>query len=348
MTKLKKNSSNNALLALSNSIVITQFFDMLDINYTVLDRNGNYLVYNNKILDVVGENIKNAKEIDEKSWLHCQETMRIKEKTIVEECYKDKFFLSMKFPILDKTECIGILVISSDITEKKKLELMKHQFIQNMEHDLKTPCSSIYGISELLKTRVKDIKIKEMCEWMATSAKQLMNVISEICKFNIITSKINYEVFNLRDIFETVYELHSATIHFKNLNFSSTIPNVYLFSDKFRVHEILSCLLGNAVKFTEKGDIHVQFNKDNEFLKVEFRDTGIGIPKEEMDFIFKDFTKLSPSNKHGDNFQGAGLGLHIAKTFARDLGGDITVDSEVTKGAVFTLVLPLSCEKAEY
>lgn len=111
-------------------------------------------------------------------------------------------------------------------------------------------------------------------------------------------------------------------------------------TDRTKFHDILHDLISNAINFTEKGEVSISvFKKDNMF-HIKVADTGIGIPEDKFEYIFKQYTKLARSNKYGGVFKGVGAGLYLARIRAHILNATISVESKVNNGSIFTLIIP--------
>lgn len=138
----------------------------------------------------------------------------------------------------------------------------------------------------------------------------------------------------------------SATATIKQIRLDTELPAYEetgkVTTNRLKVFLILSSLVGNALKFTEKGKVTIKIEKNDSCFKVQIVDTGVGIPKDKFDYIFEEFTKLSPSNKNGNNFMGLGLGLYTACRDAKSINGKISVESVLGKGSTFTLILPVT------
>lgn len=221
----------------------------------------------------------------------------------------------------------------------------KSEFISNMGHDLITPFAGIRGSAELLYALYgeNDPIAKEWLEEMIKSCGQWETVHNRILdSINLNDKNFNIEEFSIKDELEKVHDLMAATLKIKGLKFSTRIATQsdLIRTDRSKFNFILLNLISNAINFTDKGEITATIEKEGALFKIHIQDTGIGIPQDKLEYIFEQFTKLSPSNKHGANFKGLGAGLYISKKYANLLGGNIVVISELDKGSIFTLTLP--------
>jgi len=275
-------------------------------------------------------------------------------------------YLTRKVPLHDdRNHVIGLLGVSFDITDRKRIEedlrkakqqaeianKLKTEFIVNMEHDLRTPTGGIYGLSSAIKKKVKDPEIREYISLIMDSSRELLQLLNDVLKVHQIEFGILpvlNKKFNLKKLIGDVIKLEKTSVKEKNiqllLDYENTIPQ-YFIGDRFRIHRILINLVGNAVKFTQKGHIKITVKlkqaseKDKVMLLLQVSDTGMGIPEEKQMIIFERFTKLSLSRSN--RVKGLGMGLYIVKKFVEELSGSVRVDSKINSGTTFTCSIPL-------
>lgn len=265
----------------------------------------------------------------------------------------------------DKNQHIGFAGIAKDITEKKSREIFlekakkqaeaasiaKAEFIANMSHDVKTPLSGIIGLSELLKSRLREGEDLDLAKGIYTSGQRLMDFFEnclELSKSEINESAFLEEPFNLRTLLNEIYELFQPSIKEKDLffkiNYDPKTPDEFL-GGRAGLYRIMTNLIGNAIKFTPSGDITVHIKlgeKSTEkqaIVKIVVEDTGIGIPKDKQEIIFERFSRVTPS--YLGTYQGTGLGLYIVQKFVKTMHGEVYVQSEKGKGSRFIVTLPL-------
>lgn len=221
---------------------------------------------------------------------------------------------------------------------------IKSEFVANMSHEIRTPMNGVIGLSYLLKRTPLDRRQLDYLHKIEDSAKHLLNVINDILDFSkieagkIIIEKID---FNIEEIFNYVTNVLSNSCETKGLEFihymDQNIPKL-LKGDALRIQQVLINLAGNAVKFTQKGEIVIRVDlmtkSDNRVaVKFSVKDSGIGLTEEQQSRLFKSFTQADGSitRKYG----GSGLGLAISKDLVEMMGGTIGVHSEYGKGSDF-------------
>ncbi len=247
---------------------------------------------------------------------------------------------------------------SIELEKQKQMALdsakIKSQFLATMSHELRTPLNSILGLSELiLNSNNLNAQNLERLKIVINNGKKLLGIINNILTFSKIETN-NYEItkdkFLLTDFLRDIY---ISFVHFaeeKNLSFviKNKLPNdTSLFTDRIKLEQILSNLISNAIKFTEKGGINitVEIASDNN-LCITVKDTGIGISEENLGIIFKEFRQTSEGSDR--KYSGTGLGLTIAKRMTELLGGKISVSSKINYGTIFSVILPDVIENIPY
>lgn len=226
----------------------------------------------------------------------------------------------------------------------------KSNFLSNMSHEIRTPMNSILGFAELLDEKVDDKKLKSFIKTIRSSGENLLMLINDILDLSKIESG-KFEIINkatpLKKLLEETVALFVLQAEQKELKLElevdKNLPEV-IFVDAFRLKEILTNLIGNALKFTDTGFIKVitQVHRVHKHLSkidiiIRVHDSGIGIPKEAQSKIFNIFEQQE--NQDARKYGGTGLGLAISKKLAMLMGGSLDVQSDVGKGSVFTLKL---------
>ncbi|STX52393.1 sensory box histidine kinase/response regulator [Legionella busanensis] len=288
------------------------------------------------------------------------------EETFIQPNGAKRTVLVSKVPFYDdKKVIVGILGIYTDITQRKKQEEQlkkakknseaanraKDEFIRNMSHDIRTPLSGIIGMSSLLEQEAHTHEEREHAHMLNISSEQLLILLNSVLEIVATGSAIEADSklskFNIYELIQYICDLELPAIKIKNLdlkvNIDKEVPK-FIQTDQVKLHRILLNLLGNAVKFTNKGCIEIIVrlekkcgNKTNlEFL---IKDTGIGIKPEDKQKIFTRFYRANPSAQ--GIYSGYGVGLHIVKKYTKLLKGHIAVESHVGQGTTFSVTIPV-------
>jgi PAS domain S-box-containing protein len=232
--------------------------------------------------------------------------------------------------------------------QAEESDRLKSAFLENLSHEIRTPMNSILGFSQiLLKEDAVSDEIKNYLCFINTSADSLMQLINDIVDLSLLESgqfEFKNEQFALNsfiaEIYSTIAELKPPKEVDIILHNEIETQNLFLFSDKTRIMQVLFNLLSNAIKFTHEGSVTIKVYIENEFVTIAIKDTGIGIASTELLNIFDRFRKIDSNvNKL---YRGAGLGLTISKKIALALGGNITVQSALELGSLFSFLIPLS------
>ncbi|MFA6978498.1 MAG: response regulator [Ignavibacteriaceae bacterium] len=236
-----------------------------------------------------------------------------------------------------------------EIQKQKAEELtqLKSQFLATMSHELRTPMNAILGLTELvLEDQSVSSKNNERLSVVLRSGKRLLNLINDILDLSKIESgkmEIKFENFILDDLLDELKASFTSLAKEKDIELrvvNLAEEKLYLTTDRTKLLQILINLVGNSIKFTSEGYVEIRVSLlKNSVLKVEVEDNGIGISSEQQKIIFEEFRQADASTTR--KFGGTGLGLSICKKFAEMLKGNITVKSELNKGSVFTVVVPV-------
>ena len=248
-----------------------------------------------------------------------------------------------------------------DLTERKRLEAdqsrllreseeankVKSQFLATMSHELRTPLNAISGYTDLLKMGLRgpvtEAQIADL-DRINRSQDHLLGIINDILQFAKLESgqlEMKIDSFPLEAALDASEELVRPQLETKDISYTRLRgdSSVQVLADRDRCQQIIVNLLSNAVKFTlGSGHLSVSWRVENDRVRIDVADTGIGIPTGQIERIFDPFVQVQSGTTRTS--EGVGLGLAISRDMARQMGGDISVTSELGKGSTFTLVLP--------
>lgn len=231
------------------------------------------------------------------------------------------------------------------IAKEKELTLLKNEFTNNVNHELRNPLTSILLSVEILKEHLYELdhnEIMDRINSLERSAKRLLKLIEELLDLSRLEAEkmfCNLEFISIKKIFNELSTIFSNLYDSKEVRlFFNLESDLVIYSDKEHLIKIFSNLLSNSFKFTHEGYVEVSAVQKNDFYIFKVKDTGVGIEKEDKKYIFERFTQ--GKNKRG-NIPGTGIGLNIVKSLTEKHGGKISLRSEVNKGTTITIKLPL-------
>ncbi|WP_121810665.1 hybrid sensor histidine kinase/response regulator [Mucilaginibacter kameinonensis] len=277
--------------------------------------------------------------------------------------YRVKFLKAQKMvlerQVKERTESLVQMTenerVAREISEKAREEAenankAKSIFLATMSHEIRTPMNGVIGMATLLGSTKLTTEQEEYTETIKNCGDALLTVINDILDFSKIESgnmELDEEDFDLRDCIEGVLDVFAEKASRLNLDLVYQVEHnvpVQIICDSIRLRQILINLVGNAVKFTAQGEVFIsagvkaQKGDDLELI-FKIRDTGIGIPDDKLERLFKPFSQVDSSTTR--KYGGTGLGLAISEKLVRLMGGDISVQSEIGRGTTFSFTIKL-------
>ena len=339
---------------------------LIDENYKIISMNP----YAQQIIGV--KNTDDEVDVEKviTFWDKLKEKLHVNSKEYFEIELGHSYFGIHVYSIAKESTLSGWIMNLIDITDKKQVEkkleersiaaeaanIAKSNFVASMSHEIRTPLNGIIGFIDVLSNTNLDKEQQYYLTEMQNASDNLLYMINNVLDFSKIeVSKIEVErvSFNLHQIVEDVVSLFAPKAYFSGTNIHSEIKSdvpVAVFGDPGKIRQVLNNLVGNAVKFTQNGDVVLSVSRiseknDNVDIMFEVNDTGIGIPPEMILKIFQPFTQADSSTTR--KYGGTGLGLSISNKLVQQMGSSINVESVENEGSKFYFYLTLekaSCE----
>jgi len=254
---------------------------------------------------------------------------------------------------LGPEETLGVVAVLRDISKEAEIERLKNEFISTVSHELRTPLTSIKGYADLLVSGNPQVgelsplqdRFVKVIQSNANRLTSLVNDILEISRIETGRIRVELEGVDVIELLKEVAVSFEGQLVQKRLDLALTLPESLpaVYADRARLTQVLVNLIGNAWQYTPEGgriEVSARLAEQNAWVQINVADTGIGIPKEDLDHIFERFFRSErPEVQLVD---GTGLGLYITKSYVELLGGKIWLESEVDIGTTFSFTLPLA------
>ena len=273
--------------------------------------------------------------------------VKLKNPSIIEDfVFKRKLTTVIGLILLLAAMLIGLFTLIRDVSNKKRMERMRADFVSNVTHELKTPLTSInmFADSIALDRVASEEQLKKYAHIIVKESERLKRMVNNILDFSRAESnKLNYHLkeFNLSEIVDNI--MHEMNYWLEINNFEVHLDlneKIVATVDPEGLKQVLSNLISNAIKYSDikkKIEIRLYENKGKAFIEVE--DHGIGIPEDKLKSVFEKFYRVN--SKKNENISGTGLGLTVSKDIVEAQNGNLLVSSTVNKGSKFTIVLNL-------
>ena len=256
---------------------------------------------------------------------------------------KQAYFIGSIIDVTEET--LNQLKLDEAVKAAETANKAKSTFLANMSHEIRTPLNAIIGFSELLYRTLKDERSRAQVESIKKAGKNLLTIINEILDISKVEAgkiAVKNTPVDISKILGDVVDMFRQEANKKGLKLFFTIEddlNCALLLDEVRLHQVLINLVGNAIKFTERGEVVIsvyqQEINDHVDLKIKIKDTGIGIAESQLDVIFEPF--IQHEGQAQKSYGGTGLGLAISKKFVELMGGKIILSSVPNKGSEFAI-----------
>ena len=246
-----------------------------------------------------------------------------------------------KSEMIDKKINLGKVISFQDITDMKRVELMRSQFVANVSHELKTPLTSIKGFAETLRIVDDSATREKFLDIIDKEAERLTRLINDILVLSNIESNLVADVEEFRPgiVIEETLNIVRKTARNRNVSveFEDNSSECIL-GDRDKFYQLVLNLIENAVKYSKEKEGYVKISSHNDggYYHLKIQDNGIGIPDEDISRIFERFYRVDKSRKKG----GTGLGLAIVKHIVKIFNGEINVKSKLGEGTTFEVKIP--------
>jgi len=328
---------------------LKNIFNSLQEAVVLINKEGKIVLYNKSF-----EKLCKITPIEDK--LYCEVMLSYKFDEIIKKAFSEKKNLTEELNIEEKTYLVScsnvseeeLIVLLYDITSYKQLQKVKKEFVSDIVHELKTPLTSIKGFLETLYEEINEPQQKRFVEIAIFNTNRLINIVNDLVTLSYLEkleeeknfSEIKFEDVNINAVLNDIKDLFETKAKQKNLDFIIDVQKELkpIKADRFKIEQVVTNLVDNAIRYTEKGYVKIKVEQDKFETKIIVEDTGIGIPKEYHERIFERFFVVDKarSKKTG----GTGLGLAIVKHIVNLHRGKIFVESSPNSGSKFIVILP--------
>jgi signal transduction histidine kinase/HAMP domain-containing protein len=332
----------------------------LSFGFIISDMDNKVILSNPAILSILGTD-KNPVDIAEVAKLfdgfdlinYCKECLEKQSVVEIKEIIFYKRFLRVFCaPIKNVDEVIGHVIIIEDITEAKVMERSKDEFFSIASHELRTPLTAIRGNADMLLDmyleKIPDPDVREMLADIDSASVRLINIVNDFLEVSRLEQgkvETKKEEFDISEVINRVIKNLKVVADKKNisLQYIPAETSAKALGDEGHTEQVLLNLIGNAVKFTDKGSIIISTEVKKPFMQIKVKDTGIGIEATNQSLLFRKFQQAGSKILARNDSNSTGLGLYISRLLVSSMGGDIWLDDSVPGvGSTFTFTLPVT------
>ncbi|MDK2866554.1 MAG: two-component system, OmpR family, phosphate regulon sensor histidine kinase PhoR [Clostridiales bacterium] len=335
------NSMINGIIAIDadkNILMINPIcFEILNLpsDYIVENESMYKIIRNDELAEMVEDAIESGiSQVKELSYVHLDKILRIYINPI----------------ITTEKDIIGSIVVLQDVTQIRKLEQMRSDFVSNVSHELKTPLTSIKGFVDTLKNgAISDegtaLRFLDIIDIESDRLYRLINDILILSEIERMDKDYDKERVEVCEVIDEVVDMLSLKAEQKNIGLSAEMDGpMTMLGNRDRVKQMMINLVDNALKYTEVGEVNIKITSTGNWIKITVSDTGIGIPEEHLNRLFERFYRVDKGRSR--NQGGTGLGLSIVKHIVLLYKGKISVTSTVNGGTTFEILFPKDIEQS--
>src|SRR5690625_249164 len=271
------------------------------------------------------------------------------EKEVLQEIsLQGRNWVMIMTPLYDQAYVRGAVAVVRDMTEERRLDKLRKDFISNVSHELRTPISLLQGYSEAIVDDIAESKEdkNELAQIINEESLRMGRLVSELLDIGRIEAghiQLNYDQVDIESFTDRIVKKFIGVTESHNIkmNFNKTITDQVASIDPDRIEQVFTNLIDNAINHSgENGTLHIRVTNNEQHMYVEIEDSGRGIPEEDIPFIFERFYKADKSRTRNKKKKGTGLGLAIAKNIVEAHGGTIQVKSKLNIGTTFSFKIP--------
>ncbi|ABS74486.1 cell wall metabolism sensor histidine kinase WalK [Bacillus velezensis] len=295
-------------------------------------------------------NIKEGDNLPPEAKELFQNAVNTEKEQMIEMTLQGRSWVLLMSPLYAESHVRGAVAVLRDMTEERRLDKLREDFIANVSHELRTPISMLQGYSEAIvddiaSTEEEKKEIAQIIYDESLRMGRLVNDLLDLARMESGHTGLHYETVNLHEFLEKISRKFSGVAKEKGVSLTEDIsvsqPECVFDEDK--MEQVFTNLIDNALRHTESGgSVHIAAQIVKDGLKIDIKDSGSGIPEEDLPFIFERFYKADKARTRGR--AGTGLGLAIVKNIVEAHGGSIAVHSSIDKGTTFTFYIPTKAQ----